>query len=478
MTDNSTLSISFLGAAGEVTGSCYLVETPFVRFLVDCGMFQGGRQADAKNRMEFSFKPDEIDFLVLTHGHIDHSGLIPKLCKDGFRGPIYTTDATAELLSIMLRDSAHIHESSAERENRKRKNRNNQINPLYTLSDAKKSLDQIVPQNYDVEFSPHEGVRICMQEAGHILGSAILEIWITLQGQTQKIVFSGDLGQPGRPILRDPKYIQNTDYLVVESTYGDRLHKELGPSLDELVEAIDNTIVTGKGNIIVPAFAVGRTQELIYYLYSLTKKKTVQNLIVFLDSPMAQSVTKLTRRHIELFDKEGKELADWYDNHGNQMTLKFTESVQESMAINTIRSGAIIISASGMCNAGRILHHLRHGLGNRDNTVLITGYQAYGTLGRRLVDGAKSVRIFGDEIPVRARIITIGGFSAHADQKAILDWLGGFESSPKQVFITHGEPNASTALEQEIVNRFHWQTTIPANGDKVVLDKKRSSHEA
>ncbi len=470
MSGNSTLNISFLGAAGEVTGSCYLVETPFVRFLVDCGMFQGGRQADTKNRKDFSFKPEQIDFLVLTHGHIDHGGLIPKLCKDGFRGPIYTTDATAELLSIMLRDSAHIHESGAERENRKRKNRDNQITPLYTLADAKKSLDQLVPQKYDERFSPHEGIKIRMREAGHILGSAILEIWITNQGQTQKIVFSGDLGQPGRPILRDPSYIQNTDYLVVESTYGDREHKELGPSLDELVEAIDNTILTGKGNIIIPAFAVGRTQELIYYLYSLTKKKRVQNLSVFLDSPMAQNVTKLTRRHIELFDKEAKELADWYEKHGNELTLKLTETVQESIAINTIRSGAIIISASGMCNAGRILHHLRHGLGNRDNTILIAGYQAYGTLGRRLVDGAESVRIFGDEIPVRANIITIGGFSAHADRKTILNWLGGFEAPPKQVFITHGEPKASSALESEINAHFHWKTIIPANGDRVALD--------
>ncbi len=474
MSDNSAVNISFLGAAGEVTGSCYLVEAPFVRFLVDCGMFQGGRQADAKNRKDFPFKPEQIDFLVLTHGHIDHSGLIPKLCRDGFRGPIYTTDATAELLSIMLRDSAHIHESGAERENRKRKNRNNQITPLYTLVDAKKSLDQLVPQKYDESFSPHEGIKVRMREAGHILGSAILEILITNQGHTHKIVFSGDLGQPGRPILRDPCYIQNADYLVVESTYGDREHKELGPSLDELVEAIDNTIVTGKGNIIIPAFAVGRTQELIYYLYSLTKKKRVQNLNVFLDSPMAQSVTKLTRRHIDLFDKEAKELADWYEKHGSELALKFTETVQESIAINTIRAGAIIISASGMCNAGRILHHLRHGLGNRGNTILIAGYQAYGTLGRRLVDGAESVKIFGDEIPIRANIVTIGGFSAHADRKAILNWLGGFEAPPKQVFITHGEPKASSALESEINNRFHWKSIIPANGDKIVLGENSS----
>jgi len=469
MATKTTLSISFLGAAGEVTGSCYLVEGQSFRFLVDCGMFQGGKHADAKNRANFSFKPHEIDFLVLTHGHIDHSGLIPKLCRDGFNGPIYTTDATAQLLGIMLRDSAHIHETGAERENRKRKNHKKPIEPLYTIADAEKSLEQIKPQSYDKTYTPHENVRVRMRDAGHILGSAILEIWIKHEKHERKIVFSGDLGQPGRPILRDPVHIEKTDYLIVESTYGDRQHKALGSSREELVEAVNDTIVSGKGNIIIPAFAVGRTQEIIYYLYSLTKEKKVSNLTVFLDSPMAQSVTRLTRQHIELFDKKGRELVDWFQQHGDQMTLKFTETVQESMALNTINSGAIIISASGMCNAGRILHHLRHGLGRRENTILITGFQAEGTLGRRLVDGAKSVRIFGEEISVRARIITIGGFSAHADQKAILDWLRGFKAPPRQTFITHGEPKSSQALEKEINNRFYWKTNIPENGDKVIL---------
>ncbi len=469
MTIHSEFNISFLGAAGEVTGSCYLVEGPSFRFLVDCGMFQGGKHADAKNRANFSFKPHEIDFLVLTHGHIDHSGLIPKLCRDGFKGPIYTTDATAQLLGIMLRDSAHIHESGAERENRKRKNRENQIEPLYTIADAEKSLGQLKPQSYDEIYQPHTNVKVRMRDAGHILGSAILEIWIKQGKHEQKMVFSGDLGQPGRPILRDPTQIEKTDYLVVESTYGDRQHKGLGPSLDELVDAINDTIVPGKGNIIIPAFAVGRTQEIIYYLYSLTKEKKVSNLNVFLDSPMAQSVTRLTRHHIELFDKKGMELADWYKNHNHEMMLKFTETVQESMALNTINSGAIIISASGMCNAGRILHHLRHGLGRRENTILITGFQAEGTLGRRLVDGAKSVKIFGEQIPVKARIITIGGFSAHADQKAILNWLGGFKNPPKRTFITHGEPKSSQALEKQINDRFYWETTVPKNGDQIIL---------
>ncbi|NOZ65356.1 MAG: MBL fold metallo-hydrolase [Alphaproteobacteria bacterium] len=462
------MKVTFLGATGEVTGSCYLVEGDGLRFLVDCGMFQGGRAADAKNRKDFAFVPHDIDFMVLTHAHIDHSGLIPRLCKDGFKGPIYTTEATTELLMIMLRDSANIHEREAERANRKRKNKGHISKPLYEMADAEASLAQVVPKPYDDIFSPHDNVRIRLRDAGHILGSAILEIWLKDGGGERKITFSGDLGQPGRPILRDPCLINETDYLVVESTYGDRLHKSLQPSLDELVEIIKGRM--DKGNIIVPAFAVGRTQELIYYLYNLTRQGRVKNLTVFLDSPMAQNVTDLTRRHMELFDKEGRQLAEWYARSGHALTLKFTRTVQESMAINSIRSGAIIMSASGMCTAGRILHHLRHGLARPNNTVLITGYQAQGTLGRRLVDGAKTVKIFGDEIAVKARIVTIGGFSAHADQAAILKWLGGFEVAPRQTFITHGEPEASVALSQEIKSRLGWNTVIPVPGQQVMIE--------
>ncbi len=464
MSKDQGVTISFLGAAGEVTGSCYLIEGPGIRFLVDCGMFQGGKEADGKNRAKFAFKPQDIDFMVLTHAHIDHSGLIPKLCRDGFEGPVYTTGATAELLSIMLRDSAHIHEKAAELANRRHKNHGRIAKPLYTMAEAEKSLLQVAPKPYDTAFKPRKNIKIRMRDAGHILGSAILEIWIGSGSARRKIVFSGDLGQPGRAILRDPTLIRKTDYLVVESTYGDRLHKALTPSLDELVEVINTTIVHGKGNIIVPAFAVGRSQELIYYLYDLTRLGRVKNLTVFLDSPMAQSVTELTRRHVELFDKEARKLVAWHSHSGNELNLKFTRTVDESKAINEIRSGAIIMSASGMCTAGRILHHLRHGLGRRENAVLITGYQAQGTLGRRLVDGAGYVRIFGEDIAVRARISTIGGFSAHADQKAILHWLEGFETAPRRVFVTHGEAKASSALSQIIDNRLGWRVLIPARG--------------
>jgi len=464
------MKITFLGAAGEVTGSCYLIEGQDVQFLVDCGMFQGGRDADAKNRAAFQFDPHKLDFVVLTHAHIDHCGLIPKLCRDGFNGSIYSTEATAELLSIMLRDSAHIHEHVAERTNRRRKNSQSKVKPLYTMVDADKSLLQVVPKPYDKVFIPHKSIKIRFREAGHILGSAILEVWVTSNNTEQKIVFSGDLGQPGRPILRDPYFICEADYLVVESTYGNRLHKALKPSLDELVDVIDDTIVNGNGNIIVPAFAVGRTQEIIYYLHHLTQLGRVKNLNVFLDSPMAQSVTDLTKRHFELFDMEAKELADWHTFSENSLSLKFTQTVEESIALNQINSGAIIMSASGMCTAGRILHHLKHGLGKHQNTILITGYQAQGTLGRRLVEGAETVKIFGKEISVKAKIRTIGGFSAHADQHAILTWLGGFDHAPIQTFITHGEPVAALALEQKINEQLRWDTVIAEVGQKVLLD--------
>jgi len=310
-----------------------------------------------------------------------------------------------------------------------------------------------------------------MRDAGHILGSAILEIWVKAENIERKIVFSGDLGQPGRPIIRDPYVIDEADYLVVESTYGNRRHKALSPSLDELVEIVNDTISQKQGNVIVPAFAVGRTQELIYYLHHLTRVGRLKNLNIFLDSPMAQRVTELTTRHLELFDKEARKLAAWRASSEPAVMLKFTESVEESIALNSIRSGAIIIAASGMCTAGRILHHLRHGLRRPENTVLITGYQAQGTLGRQLVEGASSVKIFGEDIPVNADVRSIGGFSAHADQTAILNWLSRFATAPKKTLIAHGEPDAAKGLKDEIDRRFSWNVFIPAPGEKVLLEE-------
>lgn len=463
------MKLTFHGAAGEVTGSAYLVEADGVRFLVDCGMFQGGREADEKNRRAFPFDPASLDFVVLTHAHIDHSGLLPKLCRDGFSGPIHTSTATTELLEIMLKDSAHIHERDAERANRSngkvRRKQRGQVTPLYTIEDADTAISQTVGHEYDEAFSPAENVRIRLRDAGHILGSAILEIWVIEAGIERKLVFSGDLGQPGRPIIRDPQKVETADYLVIESTYGDRDHKALEPSLYDLLEIARYTLEEKRGNLIIPAFALGRSQELIYYFQHLTCQGHLKNLNIFLDSPMAQAVTRLTMRHLDLFDAEARKLANWHAAGKSSVLLKFTESVEDSMSLNLIRSGAIILSASGMCTAGRILHHLRHGLPKAQNTVLIAGYQASGTLGRRLVEGASYVNIFGDRVPVNADIRSISGFSAHADRTALLGWADGFRECPKRTFITHGEPAAAEAMRRSLGGKWESGVCVPDPGE-------------
>lgn len=461
------MKVTFLGAAQEVTGSCTMVETEKVRFLVDCGMFQGGREAAGRNRASFVFDPRSIGFVLLTHAHIDHSGLLPKLWRDGFRGPIYTTPATAELLEIMLRDSASIQEADAERAKRARNRGDVAAEPIYTMADAEAALGQLRDVNYDTLFSPHGSISVRLRDAGHILGSAILEIWVREGSHERKLVFSGDLGQPGRPILRDPYPIEDADMLFVESTYGDRLHKNLADTLDEFVTVVNETLEVRKGNVVIPAFAVGRTQELIYYFHHLTRQGRFRHLNIFIDSPMATAVTRVTRSNLALFDDEAKKLAAWHAAGKGLPNLTFVGSVDESRALNTIRSGAVIIAGSGMCTAGRIKHHLVHNLAYRENAVLITGFQAQGTLGRRLVDGAERVRIFGQDVPVRASIHTLGGFSAHADQAALLDWLGAFKRGPSRTFVTHGEPRASAALAREITRRLGWGARMPEAGQAI-----------
>ncbi len=460
------MKLSFLGAAREVTGSCFLVETANTRFLVDCGMIQGGREASARNRRPFAFDPAAVDFVLLTHAHIDHSGLLPKLVRAGFKGPVHTTGATAELLEVMLPDSAHIQETDARREARYARGKN-PMPPLYTLQDVQTCLRQVRGIGYDREFAPHPEVRCRLRDAGHILGSAIIEISVTEHGRVTRLVFSGDLGQPGRPILRDPTPIQEADILVMESTYGDRLHQDLASTEDEMIAIVEQTLFRRGGNVIMPAFAVGRTQEVLYHLHRFVSEGRLRRPQVFVDSPMATEVTRITRRHLELFDEEARRLAGWHERGADIPYLHFTASVEESMALNQIRSGAIIISASGMCDAGRIRHHLRHNLPRRECGVLISGFQAQGTLGRRLVDGAKRVRLFGDDVPVRAGIHTIGGLSAHADQAALLDWAGHFRRPPARTFVVHGEPEAAQALTDRLRQRRGWHVTIPEHGQSV-----------
>ncbi|MBU0753118.1 MAG: MBL fold metallo-hydrolase [Gammaproteobacteria bacterium] len=469
------MKITFLGAAREVTGSCYLLESGDSRILVDCGMFQGGREARRKNREALAFDPRDIDCVLVTHAHIDHSGLLPRLVALGFRGPIYATAATCDLLEVMLPDSAHIQEMEAERENRHR-HRARQARsersrgragaesvPLYTVAQAQDCLRRLRPVDYDTEFKPVPSMRCRLRDAGHILGSAILELWAEDHGAARKLVFSGDLGQPDRPIVRDPTPIAEADILLVESTYGNRLHKNLGDSETELIQAIAETLPRG-GNLIVPAFAVGRTQEVLYILADLMRKQKISTDIeIIVDSPMATRATEITQRHLHVTDDEMRELMAWQKEkkNGRRPRIRFTESVEESMRLNDLR-GAIIVSASGMCDAGRIKHHLRHNLPRAESGILITGFQAAGTLGRRLVDGARRVKIFGNDIAVRARLYTIGGLSAHADQAALLAWLGGFKKAPARTFVVHGEAATAQEFARLVNEKLGWPTEAPA----------------
>ena len=434
------MRLTFLGAAGEVTGSCYLVDTGQVKFLIDCGMFQGGIGGDRKNR-RFAFDPAGIAFVLLSHAHIDHSGLIPRLAAGGFTGPVYATQATCELLAVMLPDSGHLQEKEAEWQGK---------TPLYTVAQAQASLALLRSVDYGLAFLPHASVRCMYRDAGHILGSAIMEIFLG----DRKLVFSGDLGQPGRPIVEDPARIEEADVLLVESTYGNRNHKSLVQTMDEFAFALNDTLASRKGNVVIPSFAVGRTQEILYYLAELRKAKRIPAADVYVDSPMAAAATRITLKHAKLPDLD---------------RVRFTESLEESMRINDVRAGAIIISASGMCEGGRIKHHLRCNISRPECAIVFVGFQAGGTLGRRIVDGAKTIRIFRESYAVRAKIFTINGLSAHADRDALLGWLGGFRRPPGQTWVVHGESLAAESLKGDIVQQFKWRAKVPANGEVVGL---------
>ncbi len=469
------MHITFFGAAGEVTGSCFLVETEHVRFMVDCGLFQG-LGSDEKNREALKLDVRKLDFTLLTHAHIDHSGLLPLLVARGFDGPIYTTRATCDLLEVMLLDSAHIQEKEAEWA-RERKRRGEtlrdpeSVDPIYTVAEARNCLRQLHGVGYDVEVRPHPTVRVRFRDAGHILGSAILEVWLETEGTTRKIVFSGDLGQPGHPLMNDPTPIEQADYVVVESTYGNRLHKPLRETTEELVDAVNDTLQKRRGNILIPAFAVGRTQDMLFILSDLAADgRLVAKPRIFVDSPMAKAATEITLKHHRLLDEEARHfMQDLQANHRTPLPITFTETVEDSKAINRVSGGAIIIAASGMCDAGRIKHHLRNNLGRDENSVIFVGFQAQGTLGRKLVDRAKEVRLFGEDIPVHARIYTIGGLSAHADQAALLDWLGRFSKPPRQCFVVHGEAETAQMFADKIRSDFDWDAVMPEAGKRYEL---------
>jgi len=473
------LRLTFLGAAGEVTGSAYLVETDACRFLVDCGMFQGGRDADAKNRAHFPFRAADLDFAIATHAHLDHCGLFPRLAAAGFGRTIFATAATADLMPVMLRDAAYIQEKEAgwqrtraqrnQRRGRQRGGQEADFAPLYTLADVDRTCAFVAGEQYGREFHPHPTVRACFRDAGHILGAAITELWVGDAGRTVKLVFSGDLGQPARPLVRDPTPIEDADVLVVESTYGNRNHRSMAETTDELVEAVTATLERRRGNVIVPAFALGRTQELIVLLGELAVAGRLGPLNVFVDSPLASAATEVTLRHVDLLDESARRILREAIDGTLPIKVRFTENAEESRAINAIRSGAVVIAASGMCDAGRIKHHLEHNLGRKECAVLFTGFQAQGTLGRRIVDGAASVRLFEEEIPVRAQIHTLGGLSAHADQGALLAWLGHFRRAPQRTFVVHGEADTQAAFAQLVAERLRWNTHAPARGASIEI---------
>ena len=464
--------LTFHGAAGEVTGACFLVDTGETRFLIDCGMFQGGREAERKNRESFAFDAREVAFVLLSHAHIDHSGLLPRLTAQGFRGPVYATAATVDLCEVMLPDSAFIQEREAEQLSRDRRSRNagrpRDAAPLYTVAQAQASLRLMRRMSYGAPFEPQPGLNCVFHDAGHILGSAIVEVRVPGRAG-ERIVYSGDLGQPGHPIVQDATRIAEADTLLVESTYGNRQHKSLTQSLDELAAALRTTLSEKKGNVIVPAFAVGRTQDLLFLLGKLWQEQRVPPLDIYVDSPMALAATAVTMRHTSLFDAEGRSMMEWLGRGDHGFRVHFVQEVEDSIALNARRCGAVIISASGMCDAGRIKHHLRHNLSRPECAILITGFQAAGSLGRRLVDRAASVRIFGEQVPVRAAIHTIGGLSAHADQQALLDWLSGFRRPPRRTFVVHGEVSAAEALRAEMMRCLGWQAGVPRKNERVPL---------
>ena len=474
------MKITFLGAARTVTGSNFLVEAAGKKFLVDCGMYQGKAEEEYENEEPFAYNPAEIDFMLLTHAHIDHSGRIPKLYNEGFRNPVYAHKATCDLCSIMLPDSGHIQEMEVEWQNRKRERKGeNPLPPLYTAEDAARCLEIFVPIQYDeiIEVSPEIHVRF--NDAGHMLGSSIIEVWVKEGDKEEKIVFSGDIGNNDMPLLSEPTMIESADYVVMESTYGSRLHVRNDQKAELFLKIVSETLDNG-GNVVIPSFAVGRTQEILYELNKIKETrndeefikqyKTLMKAPVYVDSPLAISATEVFKENMELFDEETKHAICQGDNPLEFPGLKFTETADESKALNENTIPSIIISASGMCEVGRIKHHLKHNLWNPKNTILFVGYQAPGTLGYSIVHGAKKVKIFGEEIAVNARIEYIEGYSGHADQEWLLNFVYSFkDQKPKNVFLVHGEEESEFVLKEKIEEGTDIPVIIPSYGESYEL---------
>ena len=459
------MKIHFCGAASGVTGSCHLITTKNHKILLDCGQFQGGKAQEALNYEPFPFNPSEIDYVILSHAHIDHCGRIPLLVQRGFRGVIYCTDATADLVDVMLKDSGYIHEKEAEWKNRKAERAGKPlVKPLYTYNDAVESLKYIKPVLYDQLIELNEDMKVVFNDAGHILGSSIVELWVSEDDNVSKLVFSGDLGVKGRPILRDPVIIKKADYVIMETTYGNRLHEQNTKSIEDLMNIVVKTIKRG-GTVVIPSFAVGRTQELIYefnrfYEEREEYRKILENLMVYVDSPMATTATEVFRKNAQVFDEETKKYILNGNNPLDFKNLKFTRTTEESQYLNMDQHPKVIISASGMCEAGRIRHHLKHNLWDPKSSIVFVGYQAEGTLGRMLVEGADSVILFGEEIHVNAEIYNLEGFSGHADRDGLLSWLSGFREKPSEIFLVHGEAESKLEFAKIIKQELGYEPTV------------------
>ena len=475
------MKITFLGATKTVTGSNFLVEGAGKKFLVDCGMWQGKAEDELKNSQEFQYDPKEIDFVLLTHAHIDHSGRIPKLYNEGFRNPVYAHKATCDLCALMLPDSGHIQEMESQWKNKKRLRKGEPaIPPIYTAEDAARCLEIFKPVKYDeiIEITPEIHVRY--NDAGHMLGSSIIELWVKEGEKETKTVFTGDIGNNDIPLLSSPTMIDSTDYLVMESTYGSRLHMQNNEKAEMFLDIVSETLDNG-GTVVIPSFAVGRTQEILYEVNKLKdnkndeefrrKYKKLMKAPVYVDSPLAISATEVFRENTELFDEETKEEILRGDNPLEFPGLKFTMTADESKALNQDETPSIIISASGMCEVGRIKHHLKHNLWNPKSTILFVGYQAPGTLGYSLVNGAKTVKIFGDEIAVNAKIEYIEGYSGHADQEWLMNFIYSFLQKPKHIFLVHGEQESQEVLKEKIEKEANLPVTIPEYGETYELQE-------
>ena len=461
------MKIQFFGATRTVTGSCYLLEHEGTRFLVDCGMYQGNKALKERNYGDFPFNPGDIDFLLLTHAHIDHSGLLPKLYKCGFKNPIYATSATVALCEIMLPDSGYIQEMEVERKNRKALRAGAPtLEPIYTAEDAMATQSLFSAVEYDTSFSPVPGIEIVLHDAGHILGSAMAEIHYKENGTERKLVFTGDLGRKDQAIVRDPYIMHSADYLVMESTYGNRLHEGgMEEEMPRFTKIANETFARG-GNVIIPAFAVDRTQDILMMIHELQQSKQLVDCKVYVDSPLAVKATEIFASHPQYFDRLTTRL---FKEEGHAPfvldNLVYVRSAEESQQLNMVKSGALIISASGMADAGRIKHHLKHNLWRKECSILFFGFQAEGTLGRRLIEGEKKVTIHGEEIDVKAQIYNMEGFSAHADKNDLIDWLSNFETLPRKIFITHGEEGASLEFAETAKKELHANVCVPEVAD-------------